>query len=178
MSPDAGATPPVPPSMPTVRPVTQLTSDQLRLANGFHMAFAMWREARGESYEGKIAIGYAIMNRVERPKWWGNTVDTVIDKPMQFSSMTDPNDQQLRTYPGSITTDTKWLECIQAALDVLDRRIPNPVPTADSYYATWMDAKGMTPPWAKAPTTRFVRQIGNHKFFDTDGEHPDNKKVA
>jgi spore germination cell wall hydrolase CwlJ-like protein len=142
------------------------------------MSLCLWREARAEPREGKEAIAFSILNRVAHPKWWGKSITSVVTAPWQFSSMTDPNDPQLTKWGGE---DPAWPECIDVAMDVYDGSIPNPVPTADSYYAAWMDTKispktqkPMTPNWASATTTRFVKQVGNHKFFDTDGEHPDN----
>lgn len=35
------------------------------------VAATIWGEARGESYEGKLAVGCVIRNRVESPGWWG-----------------------------------------------------------------------------------------------------------
>lgn len=148
-----------------------MTTEQQRLTNVFYLGFVLWREARAEPHDGKVALVFSILNRVERPKWWGNDVVSVITKPWQYSSMTDPHDPQLTKYP---TNDPAWWECLQVAMDVYDRKISqNPVPGADSYYAVSMPAP---PPWAAK--ARFVAQVGNHRFYDTDGEHPDNKKVA
>lgn len=151
-----------------------VTLEQRRVTDAFYLAFVLWREARAEPREGKIAVVHSILNRVTRPKWWGNDVPSVCIKPWQYSSMTDPKDPQLTRYPN----DAAWWECLQITLDVLNGKLPNPVPTADSYYAISMDKAGNPPAWAKAPSVRFVRQVGNHKFYDTDGEHPENVKVA
>ena len=148
-----------------------MTPDQKRITDGFYLAFVLWREARGEVHSGKVAVAYSIMNRVEHPKWWGSSVITVCIKPWQYSSLTDPKDPQLTRYPGE---DLSWDECIQVALDVLDKKVPNPVPGADSYYAVSMDVAGNPPPWSKE--SRFVAQVGGHTFYDTDGDHPDNQE--
>lgn len=140
------------------RPLTQYIADV------FLLAFTVWREARGESYEGKLAVACSILNRVKRPSWWGDSVQSVVTKKWQYSSLTDPKDAQLTTWPRE--DDARWQECMQLALDVINGDVGNPVPGADSYYAAWMDAKGMTPKWATQE--HFVRQIGNHRFYNLD----------
>lgn len=151
-----------------------MTPEQRRMTETVYMALCIWREARNEKWEGKVAVGFTILNRVSKPKWWGRTVVGVITAPWQYSSMTDPKDVQLTKWGGD---DLAWPECIAAAQAVYDGKIENPVPTADSYYATWMDRQKKTPKWATAKTTRYIAQIGGHKFFDTDGEHPENVKA-
>lgn len=136
-----------------------------RISDGTCLAFVLWREARAEPKEGKIALVYSILNRVQKPKWWGTSIASVVLKAWQYSSMTDPNDPQLRKYPWG---DAAWPECLQVAFDVLDGKVENPVPSADSYYATYIPA----PNWAKQD--QFVKQIGAHRFYNTDGDHPQN----
>ncbi len=125
------------------------------------LALVIWREARAEPHEGQVAVGFSILNRVERPSWWGRTLLEVVTKKWQYSSMTDPNDRQLTTWPMSY--DPVWLSCLTAAAEVLGRLVPNPVPHADSYYAVSMP----TPPKWATPDT-FVAQIGNHRFYNLD----------
>jgi N-acetylmuramoyl-L-alanine amidase len=148
--------------------------EQRRVTELFYLAFVLWREARAEPKDGKIALVHSIMNRVAHPKWWGASISEVVTKPWQYSSMTDPHDPQLIKYPG---IDDAWIECMDVAMGVYDGRYPNPIPTADSYYATSMDDAGNPPKWASSASVKFVGQIGHHKFYDTDGEHPENVKV-
>jgi N-acetylmuramoyl-L-alanine amidase len=124
------------------------------------LALTIWREARAEPLDGKIAVGFSILNRVERPSWWGRSLLEVVTKKWQYSSMTDPNDRQLTKWPTS--NDPAWLECLEAAAGVLGRYVPNPVTGADSYYAVSIPA----PKWATPET--FVRQIGAHRFHNLD----------
>ena len=49
------------------------------------MAKTMWGEARGEGYNGLVAVGWVIQNRCERGGWFGNTIREVCLKPYQFS---------------------------------------------------------------------------------------------
>jgi N-acetylmuramoyl-L-alanine amidase len=136
------------------KPLTQYIADV------FFLAFVVWREARGESHEGKLAVACSVLNRVRRPSWWGDSVQSVVTKKWQYSSLTDPKDLQLTTWPRE--DDTRWQECMQIALDVVNGDAANPVPGADSYYAVTIPA----PKWAK--DEYFVRQIGNHRFYNLD----------
>ena len=42
-------------------------------------------EARGESYEGQVAVACVARNRVDHSRWWGRTWREVILAPMQFT---------------------------------------------------------------------------------------------
>ena len=123
------------------------------------MALVIWREARGESQEGQIAVAHSILNRVKRPSWWGRSVTEVLFKKWQYSSMTDPNDRQLTTWPKD---DTVWGQCLFVADGVLNGTMANPVPGADSYH----DLSIQAPAWATPDM--FVRQIGRLRFFNVD----------
>lgn len=131
------------------------------ISDAVFLALTVWREARGEPYEGKVAVARSVLNRVSRPAWWGNDVLTVVTKKWQFSSLTDPNDRQLTTWPAS--QDARWWECVQIARDLIHgAHLPNPAPGADSYYAVSISA----PKWATPET--FVAQVGNHRFYNLD----------
>lgn len=147
-----------------------LTPEAKRITDVFYLGFVLWREARGESRAGKIALVFSIMNRVEHPKWWGNDIPSVIAKKWQYSSMTAPGDPNLIQYP---LFDQSWADCVSAAMTVYDKQVQNPVPGADSYYATSMASP---PPWAKQE--QFVIQVGAHRFYNTDGDHPENVKLG
>lgn len=130
----------------------------------FMLGLLVWREARSETYAGKLAVAWSVLNRVERPSWWGRTLLEVITKKWQYSSLTDPNDRQLTRWPNP--TDSTWWECLQVAHDVLNNLVGNPVKHADSYYAVSMDRAGNPPKWATPET--FVAQVGDHKFYNLD----------
>jgi spore germination cell wall hydrolase CwlJ-like protein len=130
-----------------------------RSNDAFWLAFAVWREARGEPLLGQIGVAHSIMNRVIRPTWWGRTVMEVIFRPWQYSSFTDPKDKQLTTWPKN---DRVWHQCLYVACGVLDGVIANPVPGADSYF----DISITGTDWATPD--KFVAQIGRIKFYNVD----------
>ena len=132
-----------------------LTPEQQRITDVFFLAFCVWREARGESRDAQVAVAYSITTRVSKGGWWGNTIASVVTAPLQYSSMTYAKDPQLAKYP----TGDSWEACMDVAEDVLDAKVPNPVPDADSYYDTSIKA----PNWAKLD--QFVKQIGRIRFY-------------
>ncbi|HBI15006.1 MAG TPA: hypothetical protein DDY20_05760 [Desulfobulbaceae bacterium] len=85
---------------------------------------------------------------------------SVVFKKWQFSSMTDPRDRQLTTWPA--TNDPSWRQCLSIACASIDGDLPNPVPGADHYY----DISIPPPKWAAA--ARFVSQIGKVRFYDLE----------
>lgn len=125
------------------------------------LALAIWREARGASTEAKIAVGYSIMNRVARPSWWGRTLEEVLGKKWQYSSLAAPGDPQLLLYPRC--EDPSWRECLAVSRAVLAKDIPNPFPSADSYF----DSSITAPKWATPATFRgqVASTHGNTLFF-------------
>src|SRR4051812_40650998 len=89
-----------------------------RVTEAFYLGLVIWREARGEPIDSRAAVAHVVMTRVARPGWWGSNVVEVITKKWQFSSMTDPKDRQLTTWPQE--GNVLWTECLGLAIDVLD----------------------------------------------------------
>ena len=124
------------------------------------LALTIWREARGESLEAKAGVAYCIMNRVNRPSWWGRDITSVVFKRWQFSSMTDSRDRQLTTWPA--TDDKSWVDSLMTAFGAMNGTLENPVPGADSYH----DISIPPPPWAQK--AYFAGQLGRLRFYDVD----------
>jgi N-acetylmuramoyl-L-alanine amidase len=138
-----------------------MTPELQRINDIFYLALVTWREARGEGKECMTAVAFSIMNRVSKPKWWGKDITSVVTKKWQYSSMTDPNDKQLTTWPG---LDPWWESALAIAADVYDKKVENPVPGADSYF----DISIPDPLWATAD--KFVRRVGRIKFYNLDSD--------
>jgi N-acetylmuramoyl-L-alanine amidase len=132
-----------------------------RVTDAFYLGLVLWREARGENYTAKTAVAHVVMTRASKPGWWGHSVVEVITKKWQFSSMTDPKDKQLTFWPQA--GNQLWLDCLGIAMDVLDGKIPNPVPGADSYH----DISILPPKWGTPEN--YLGQLGRIKFYKTDG---------
>lgn len=126
------------------------------------MALMAYREARSEPDEGVIAVLYTVKERVHNEaKWEGSDYVGVITAKWQYSSITDPNDPQQATFPKE--GDATFMRFLDLAEAVVMGTVANPAPGADSYYASFMDAKGLTPKWATGD--KFIKQIGGHKFY-------------
>lgn len=139
--------------------------------NGYEramLALLVWREAQGEIYQARVAVCYSALNRVESPKWWGRSLGAVIALKWQYSSMAAPGDPNLIKYP--LPQDVVFRDCLQIVDDVMSKKVKNPVPGADSYY----DVSIPPPKWAKPE--QFVKQVGAFRFFNTDGDMPENEK--
>ncbi len=141
--------------------------------NVFLLGLTLYREAAGEPYAGQVAVAYSVMNRAQHPGWWGRTPYEVITKPEQYSSMTHLGDPMTVKFP-SLDNPT-FRQCLEIADKVMLFSIPNPAPGCDSYYAAWMDKKGMTPKWADP--AKFICQIGGHKFYNLGGEPAEQPAV-
>jgi len=135
-----------------------------RAAELTFLALVVWREARGESASAKAAVAHSLLNRVKHSGWWGKSnIHSVAFKRWQYSSMTDPKDKQLTTWPGY--DDPSWDECLEITSGVIAGTVPNPAPGADSYYDDSLQGKNR-PVWAH--TDKFVAKIGRLNFYDTD----------
>lgn len=102
-------------------------------------------EAKGESYNGKVAVGNVIMNRVKHPDF-PDTIKDVVYQRGQFSPVTD----------GSINNKPSD-EAIQAAKDVMNgKRV------VGSQALYFYNPDTSTNDWIFSRPT--LMEIGNHKF--------------
>lgn len=139
-----------------------MTEHDLRI-----MALTIAGEARGESFDGKVAVGHVILNRLDRPGWWSRNRDEIPDDtiaavcadPLQFScwNRDDPNLRYLAFLPPDHPV---YLECLTAALSALRTRENDPTAGSCHYY----DKRSPEPFWARGKTP--VCTIGHHAFFN------------
>lgn len=150
----------------TIRPEDSgIRYGELNLSqNELDMLTAMiYCEARGESYEGQLAVGYVIMNRVRSTKF-PNSLEAVLSAPKQFEPYGSGRFNIVLTaywekIPG-IIGQSEWESCQKAALvcvnsdsnvgESLFFRTHKPVPQL----AENLEAAGV-PYWI----------IGNHIFY-------------
>lgn len=125
------------------------------------------REARGENYDAMLGVAWSIRNRVDHPKWWGKGWESVITKPMQYTSMTPPandKDPNLTVYPD--LSNDKWMQVVEASEMAYWGVGQDPVYGASHYYDKSLDAD--PPAWTKAPTSVHVCDIGSLHFWKVD----------
>jgi len=128
------------------------------------LALCIWREARGEGFQAKRAVGHVIRNRVMDPSksWFSGDWEKVILQPFQFSSF-NPGDPNAAKFPGDPKTTPGWQECLDAAEDVYSGLMSDPTNGATHYFDKSL--KDNPPKWAA--TAQFKVQIGNMYFYKT-----------
>ena len=85
-----------------------------------HMASIINCEAGGESYQGKLAVGIVVMNRVSS-KSFPNSIKKVIYQKGQFSPVRNGSlKKRLSQYDKGKTKSKQWKDCISAAKKVLN----------------------------------------------------------
>lgn len=141
-------------------PEINSTREAKDFARLYVLALCIWREARGETFRGKMLVGATIRNRVE-DKRWPNTYEGVITQRLQFSAF-NPNDPNAVKYPSTSPLehppeDTAWLGCLQAAGMILASHTT--ATTANHYHV-----KTITPNWHDE--SKIVDREGAHVFLE------------
>lgn len=117
----------------------------------FCLALAVYWEARGEPFNGQIAVAQVIMQRVESRRY-PDSICGVVKQRKQFSFYSDGRSDK----PTKLQA---WDLALSIAEVVQEGRAPEMVPGALWYYAP---AK-VSPGWAKS--MRQVAVIGGHRFM-------------
>jgi len=149
--------------MPNMKNYTLVIPDQVGPFTDIAMlALLLFREARGESYEAKVAVGCTVRNRTLHPSWYGKTYFEIITKKAQFTSIHPPDgifDPNLVVYPDP--HDSTWKDCVLVAFDVIVGNVADPTGGALFYFDKSADKN--PPPWA----TSYVHSadIGNFHFY-------------
>jgi len=118
----------------------------------------IYGEARGESLEGMIAVGWVIRNRATIGGWWGNTIKDVCYKPYQFSCWNE-NDPNFNILQSLALSNKGALMCLGVAAAVLNEIEPDPTKGATHYHT-----KQVKPKWA-SQIDKITATIGNHIFY-------------
>jgi N-acetylmuramoyl-L-alanine amidase len=131
------------------------------------LARTLYGEARGEGFDGRVAVAWVVVNRVRTGRY-GATVRDVCRKPRQFScwNLDDPNLQRIeRVTP----EDSIFAEClgiaalVYAAFRGRGGALP-PVLKDPTLGSTHYCVSRLKPYWAQGKSP--VCTIGNHKFFN------------
>lgn len=120
------------------------------------LALVTWREAEGETMDGKLGVANSIHNRVldsHIPDNWSN----IIEARHQYSSMTFPGDPRLTAWPTD--DEPAWLDCMTVADRVITLQGVDNTFGATSY----CNLDECNPAWAHTMT--FTVKIGKHSFF-------------
>lgn len=135
----------------------------LKLTEKQILALVIYGEARGESAEGKIAVGSVILERVKRDGWFGKNLHDVILKPYQFSCFLeqDPNYPKLlhiaEQWDEEMTSNAALNDCYGIASGLLSGKIPL------SVMATHYKVFTCNVYWTKEMVR--VTKIAAHEFY-------------
>lgn len=115
----------------------------------------IWQEARGEPYEGKIAVGEVIRNRMGRNYSSDGTVAGTIARPYQFSGW-NPLDPNFLPSLKLDDADPLVIDCIRAWNE-------SKTTTYAKGAVLYCNLNLARPYWAKQE--KLVTKIGEHSFF-------------
>ena len=114
----------------------------------------VYAEARGEPYEGQIAVGNVIRNRARRKFFSDGSIVGTVTAPKQFSWMNADDAQRTRCLAAT------WEaigSCARAWFESADRQVVGE--------ALWYHADFLKPWWSKTSGIEFLIQIGRHRFY-------------
>ena len=135
----------------TADKTTKYTKSELRLMSAIIIC-----EAGAESYQGKLAVGIVVMNRINS-KQFPNTLRGVIYQKHQFSPVRNGAlKKKLAQYDAGKINGKQWQSCIRAAKKVLEGQ------TYISYRGSKKSMKGYHFFSVHLPGSRF--RLGGHRF--------------
>lgn len=110
----------------------------------------IYHEARGEPLEGKVAVGYVVLNRTQNNQW-PDTICSVVTQPRQFSNFN-------LNIPIERTSEA-WKTSLDTARKVYYKRVRDPTKGALFFF----NPKKASPHWRNKFT--YLADIGNHRFL-------------
>lgn len=125
------------------------------------LSLTIWGESRGQSHDGRVAVGSVVMNRVRWPRWWGRTVHGVCLAPWQFScwNVGDVNRQKIEALVAAgFTGNQAYPDCLDIARGLVAGLVEDPTRRADHYCT-----RAAHPKWAEGQTP--VAEIDDHVFY-------------
>jgi N-acetylmuramoyl-L-alanine amidase len=118
------------------------------------LALNIFFEARGECFEGKVAVGHVTMNRIVTRDL---SLEDIIKQPWQFSWMNADQRKKLKI----VFQDFESLiECAEAAMKTLEERLEG----KDLWGATHYYSDSLPEPPYWADDYPFIVKKGRHNF--------------
>ena len=126
------------------------------------LARLMYGEASGEGDEGMIAVGNVVMNRLKSPTdWWGNSIESIISHPEQFSVFENKNDENYKRMMNATEQDKSFKRALEIAEELLTGKTKDNTGGATNFF----NPNTASPSWATDPKMLFLKSIGNHDFY-------------
>jgi spore germination cell wall hydrolase CwlJ-like protein len=127
------------------------TKSELRLLSSI-----IYCEAGGESYNGKLAVGIVVMNRVRSYKY-PDTVKEVIYQKYQFSPVRNGTlKKALAEYDNGKFTSSREKECIKAAKEALSGAKSVTINGKKKSFSKYLSFSGRL--------RGYTYKLGNHQF--------------
>lgn len=126
------------------------------------LATLVWGEARGESFRGKIAVAYVVLNRCKKRKTKIHdeilrNIRTKSGKTIYQFSCFHPSDPNYSKMKSAHKTD-EWKDCLAASRGVISGLFSDPTNGANHYW----NPNVVTPKWSIGVD---YKEIGNHRFI-------------
>jgi spore germination cell wall hydrolase CwlJ-like protein len=120
-------------------------------------ALNIFAEARGEPFEGQVAVGNVVRERMRLKYASDGTVVGTVWKSNQFSWTLSSDPQRIRVMRVD-DEDPAWVEAMTAWKASETTKV---VPSGTVLY----HAEHVNPWWAESSAVRFVKRIGRHLFY-------------
>jgi hypothetical protein len=114
------------------------------------MTDAIYHEARSESYEGRVAVGYVVLNRIADGRFRDSVCGTVYQKDKGRCQFSWCKSQPRIKYP------QLYREANEIALRVMRREVENPIGNSLFFHAGYVD---------KGKKYAMEYRIGGHRFY-------------
>lgn len=123
----------------------------------YWLTLTVFLEARGEPYEGQVAVAWVICNRWRKKPQ--HTVADIVLQPSQFSCFN--TNSRAREAIGRAHKDLSWPSCQAAAVSAWSaKEEDDPTRGANHYLVATLDPK---PSWYDA--SRVTLTVGRHEFL-------------
>ncbi|MEO1643189.1 MAG: cell wall hydrolase, partial [Pseudomonadota bacterium] len=162
LAPPSPQTAPVPASQQSDEVISSYTQSEIDI-----LARTIWGEARGEDYDGQVAVGIVIRNRVFSDRD-ADTYRGVVLRRKQFSVWDELDSPGIPQRLRSLTIqDDGFEQALRIAEDIVLQKISTPRRFVGVLHYLNPDprfyAGGNLPSWTNAASGSF--EIGNHRFY-------------
>lgn len=122
------------------------------------LARTIWGEARGDGYDGMLAVANVINNRANVGGWWGTTIVSVAWAKQQFSAWNEDDVNLDKMLGVKEHENQSFKQALEIARGVVEQRLDDNTSGATHYHTT-----AVSPSWAD--NEKIVARIGSHIFY-------------
>lgn len=130
------------------------------IVNIYLMALVVFLEARGEPYEGKVAVAWVVKNRVEISRRYATTYPEVVFQDRQFSALNDDDVNYPKALKPMLHDGEAFEVCLGIAYRVYTGQLKDPTNGADHYCR-----EDCAAPWKMEQGMIQTLHVGAHVFY-------------